>query len=108
MSETIAIFGGSFNPPHVAHVLAAAYVLSTAEIDRLLVVPTFRHPFAKALASYEDRVAMCSLAMGWLAGNMMSSISKASSAILWKRRYLVTWEGSGSGKWRLERIRAAR
>jgi hypothetical protein len=65
-SGSIAIFGGSFNPPHVAHVLAVTFVLATAEVDRVLVVPTFQHPFAKALASYEDRVRMCTLAMGWL------------------------------------------
>jgi nicotinate-nucleotide adenylyltransferase len=62
----VAVFGGSFNPPHVAHVLAVAFVLATEEIDRVLVVPTYRHPFAKALAPYDDRVEMCALSMGWL------------------------------------------
>lgn len=66
MTETIAVFGGSFNPPHVAHVLAVTFVLATAEVERVLVVPTFRHPFAKALAPYADRVHMCTLALGWL------------------------------------------
>jgi nicotinate-nucleotide adenylyltransferase len=59
----VAVFGGSFNPPHVAHVMACALVLATQDVDRVLVVPTFRHPFAKALAPYDDRVAMCELAM---------------------------------------------
>jgi nicotinate-nucleotide adenylyltransferase len=63
---TIAIFGGSFNPPHVAHLLAVTVVLARFEIDRLLVVPTYQHPFAKSLVPYEDRVKMCELAMGWL------------------------------------------
>lgn len=63
---TIAVFGGSFNPPHLAHVLAVTVVLSRFEIDRLLVVPTFMHPFAKSLVPYEDRVKMCELAMGWI------------------------------------------
>jgi nicotinate-nucleotide adenylyltransferase len=62
----VAVFGGSFNPPHVAHVLACALVLSVEDIDRVLVVPAYKHPFAKALASYDDRVRMCELAMGWL------------------------------------------
>jgi nicotinate-nucleotide adenylyltransferase len=66
LKQAVAIFGGSFNPPHVAHVLAAAFVLVTREVDRVLVVPTYRHPFAKSLAPYEDRVALCMLAMGWL------------------------------------------
>jgi len=59
----VAVFGGSFNPPHVAHVMACALVLATQDVDRVLVVPTFQHPFAKALAPYDDRVAMCELAM---------------------------------------------
>jgi nicotinate-nucleotide adenylyltransferase len=62
----VAVFGGSFNPPHVAHVLASALVLTTHEVDRLLVVPTFQHPFPKSLAPYDDRVTMCELAMAWL------------------------------------------
>ena len=62
----VAFFGGSFNPPHVAHVLAVAYALTTQEIDRVLVVPTFRHPFAKPLAPYADRVEMCERAMAWM------------------------------------------
>lgn len=60
--ERVGIFGGSFNPPHVAHVLAVTYALLVAPIERVVVVPVFRHPFAKELASYEDRLAMCELA----------------------------------------------
>ena len=58
----VAIFGGSFNPPHVAHALAVVYALSVAPIDEVLVVPVFRHPFSKELAPFEDRVRMCELA----------------------------------------------
>ncbi|MDB4941532.1 MAG: Nicotinate-nucleotide adenylyltransferase [Labilithrix sp.] len=60
------VFGGSFNPPHLAHVLALATVLARFDVERILVVPTYQHPFAKALAPYEDRVRMCELAMGFL------------------------------------------
>jgi nicotinate-nucleotide adenylyltransferase len=59
----VAVFGGSFNPPHLAHTLAAVYVLSAYRLERLLVVPTFHHPFAKSVESYEHRVRMCELAM---------------------------------------------
>ncbi len=58
----VGVFGGSFNPPHVAHVLAAQYALLVAPIDRVLVVPVFQHPFAKELASFEQRLTMCRLA----------------------------------------------
>ncbi len=60
------VFGGSFNPPHLAHVLAVTVVLARFDVERVLVVPTHQHPFAKSLAPYDDRVKMCELAMGWL------------------------------------------
>jgi nicotinate-nucleotide adenylyltransferase len=58
----VAIFGGSFNPPHVAHQMAALYALETAPIDQLWLVPAARHAFGKSLAPFEDRLAMCRLA----------------------------------------------
>lgn len=66
LAPVVCVFGGSFNPPHLAHVLAVAVVLARFDVARILVVPTYRHPFAKALASYDDRVKMCELAMSFL------------------------------------------
>lgn len=58
----VALFGGSFNPPHVAHQLVALYVLETSAVDQLWMIPCFKHPFEKALLPFEDRFAMCQLA----------------------------------------------
>ena len=55
----IALFGGSFNPPHIGHQMACLYVLETSSCKELWMVPTFRHPFDKALAPFEDRFEMC-------------------------------------------------
>jgi nicotinate-nucleotide adenylyltransferase len=56
----IALFGGSFDPPHVGHLLAASYVLATEPIDELWLVPVERHPFAKpVVGSYDHRVELC-------------------------------------------------
>ena len=60
--SVVAIYGGSFNPPHVAHQLISLLVLETVVVDELWWVPTFRHAFGKELALFEDRVAMCRLA----------------------------------------------
>jgi nicotinate-nucleotide adenylyltransferase len=60
--RTIALLGGSFNPPHVAHVMAAYWVLETQDVSEAWLLPSFRHPFGKALAPFEDRVRMCELA----------------------------------------------
>jgi nicotinate-nucleotide adenylyltransferase len=81
VSESVAercvgIFGGSFNPPHVAHVLAVTYALSTAPIDEILVVPVFRHPFAKDLTPFDDRLEMCRLAFGWLPRVSVSAVER--------------------------------
>jgi nicotinate-nucleotide adenylyltransferase len=72
----VAIFGGSFNPPHIAHVLACALVLGVEQVDRVLVVPTYRHPFAKPLAPFDDRVRMCELAMAPLPAVHVSRVEE--------------------------------
>jgi nicotinate-nucleotide adenylyltransferase len=72
----VAFFGGSFNPPHVAHLLAAVYALSVAPVDQVLVVPVYKHPFAKELAPFEERLAMCELAMGWIPRVTVSSVER--------------------------------
>jgi nicotinate-nucleotide adenylyltransferase len=61
--QTVAVYGGSFDPPHIVHALVASYVLGSHAIDKLIVVPAGQHPFAKDLAPHEHRVAMCELAM---------------------------------------------
>jgi nicotinate-nucleotide adenylyltransferase len=60
----IALFGGSFDPPHVGHLLAAAYVLATEPVDELWFVPVYEHPFGKRFrASFEQRVELCEAAV---------------------------------------------
>jgi nicotinate-nucleotide adenylyltransferase len=61
--EVVAVYGGSFDPPHLGHTLACAYVLSAHAVDRVLVVPTAQHPFGKPLAPFAQRVRMCELAL---------------------------------------------
>ena len=61
-AKRVVLFGGSFNPPHVAHQLAALYVLETEPVDELWLLPCFRHPFDKALEAFEHRFRMCEIA----------------------------------------------
>jgi nicotinate-nucleotide adenylyltransferase len=58
----IALFGGSFDPPHVAHQMACLYVLSTKDVDEVWMVPCYLHPFDKRSAPFAHRVEMCRLA----------------------------------------------
>jgi len=73
----VALYGGSFDPPHVAHVMAATYLISVGGFDRVLVVPVFSHPFAKALAPYERRLRLCELALGWMPGVEISAVERS-------------------------------
>lgn len=72
------VYGGSFNPPHLAHVLALCLARAQAgrEFEGALVVPTFQHPLAKTLAPFADRVAMAEAAMSWIPGVVVSRIEE--------------------------------
>ncbi len=72
----VFVFGGSFDPPHVAHVLAVAYLISTQEPDRVLVVPCLRHPLGKELTPFHQRLTMCERAMGWLPRTEISRVEE--------------------------------
>jgi nicotinate-nucleotide adenylyltransferase len=66
------IFGGTFDPPHLAHTMAVVWALESGEVDRVLVIPTARHAFGKEpLAGFDDRMAMCRLAMASLAPGLV-------------------------------------
>lgn len=66
----VALLGGSFNPPHIGHLMAALYIHATCEVDEVWMMPTFRHPFGKTLEGFHHRVAMCEVLTsefsGWL------------------------------------------
>lgn len=55
----IAVFGGSFNPPHVGHAMVASWLLWTGRAQEVWLVPTFQHAFAKDLAPFPTRVSWC-------------------------------------------------
>ncbi len=58
----VAILGGSFDPPHNAHVQIISYLLGQPGVDEVWVLPAGKHPFKQATASFEDRLQMSRLA----------------------------------------------
>ncbi len=54
----IAILGGSFNPPHLGHVLICDEVLKYTDVDEIWLTPCYRHTFEKKLAPEAKRVEM--------------------------------------------------
>lgn len=43
--ETIALFGGSFDPPHIGHVAVVEALLEQGFIDKVVIMPTYLNPF---------------------------------------------------------------
>jgi nicotinate-nucleotide adenylyltransferase len=60
----VALFGGSFDPPHSGHVALVRLARERLTLDRVLVAPVARQPLKQltSTASFEDRVAMAGLA----------------------------------------------
>lgn len=52
----IAVYGGSFNPPHVGHAMVASWLRWTDLADQVWLVPTAAHAFSKKLTPFELRV----------------------------------------------------
>lgn len=58
--ESIAIFGGSFDPPHQGHQMIVSKAAATLDIDRLIVVPAYLNPFKQSsLAPADLRLQWC-------------------------------------------------
>lgn len=64
--EKIGVFGGTFNPPHQGHLLAAAEVREKLQLDRILFIPDAQPPH-KALPEGspdgQDRLALVQAAI---------------------------------------------
>ena len=61
--SNVAIFGGSFNPPHLGHVYGISTALSSADVDMVWLMPCHQHAFAKELVPFHHRLAMCNAAI---------------------------------------------
>lgn len=58
--ESIAIFGGSFDPPHKGHQLIVSKAVAILDIDRLVIVPAYLNPFKQnSLAPAKLRLQWC-------------------------------------------------
>lgn len=66
--QRIGVFGGAFDPPHLAHVALARAAIEQLRLDRLHIVPTGSawHK-ARPLSDAEHRLAMSQLAFAPLA-----------------------------------------
>ena len=63
----IGVLGGSYNPPHIGHLLIASDAFEALSLDRLLIVPAHLNPlkgFDSSSPSASQRLEMVQLAFG--------------------------------------------
>ena len=54
------IFGGTFDPPHIGHLLIAQTICEAENFDRIIFVPAFKNPHktSDVTSSVEHRIEM--------------------------------------------------
>lgn len=57
----IGLLGGTFNPPHLGHLLIARQVLDYTDCDAVWFVPGYKHTFHKPAVAAEHRIEMLRL-----------------------------------------------
>ncbi len=74
----VGLLGGTFNPPHLGHLVCAQEALIQLELDRVLLVPVgvAPHKTVEADPGLEHRVAMCEAAV---AGDDRLGVSRADA-----------------------------
>lgn len=63
MANFIGIYGGAFDPPHIAHIETAKQLIKERGYDKLILLPSHNPPHKSLSASNADRLAMLSLAL---------------------------------------------
>jgi nicotinate-nucleotide adenylyltransferase len=58
----VALFGGSFNPPHIGHTAFCEELVKHETYDFVWVIPSIQHPFGKEMVSMHHRMQMCRIA----------------------------------------------
>jgi nicotinate-nucleotide adenylyltransferase len=74
--QTIGIFGGTFDPPHLGHLILAAEAQAQLGLDRLLWVltPDPPHKQGRSIALLEHRLAMIKIALADAPGFELSGV----------------------------------
>jgi len=59
----ICIFGGTFDPPHIGHLLIAQTVCEAEAFDKVIFIPANKPPHKKNISEVDDRLSMLNLAI---------------------------------------------
>ena len=59
----ICLFGGTFDPPHIGHLLLAQTIFEEESFDKVLFIPAYQPPHKSNISPVEDRLNMLKLAI---------------------------------------------
>ena len=63
MTKRVGIFGGTFDPIHIGHLVIGQEIMLQCTLDRVVFMPSGDPPLKHTMTSAEDRAVMVSLAV---------------------------------------------
>ena len=57
------LFGGTFDPPHIGHLLVAQTVCEAENFDKVLFIPAYQPPHKDDITPVDERLKMLELAV---------------------------------------------
>jgi nicotinate-nucleotide adenylyltransferase len=98
--KRLGVFGGTFDPVHVGHLIMAAEAVARLRLDRILFVPARRpaHKRSRGLALVQHRVAMLRLALRGNPSFHLSRIEADSGGTSFTVRTLESLHKAGNAE----------
>ena len=59
----ICLFGGTFDPPHIGHLLVAQTVCEAENFDKVLFIPAYSPPHKNGITTIDHRINMVKIAI---------------------------------------------
>tara|TARA_B100000029_G_scaffold83810_1_gene74620 strand:+ start:1426 stop:2004 length:579 start_codon:yes stop_codon:yes gene_type:complete len=59
----ICLFGGTFDPPHIGHLLIAQTVCEAENFDKIIFIPAYQPPHKTEITPVDDRLKMLKIAV---------------------------------------------
>ena len=59
----ICLFGGTFDPPHIGHLLVAQTVCEAEDFDKVLFMPAYSPPHKNGITTIDHRINMVKIAI---------------------------------------------
>ena len=59
----VCVFGGTFDPPHIGHLLIAQTVCEAEDFDKVLFMPAYSPPHKNNFTAFNHRIEMVKIAI---------------------------------------------